>query len=129
MNGTGMVVWDAVFGSWVGWNERDRRRCDGWCACQRALADVLVDGEWTPLVDATPAAMPRVCTSRGSDARRRRCGRWSTAATIDFAGPVLDVDGDGSAVLRRHRRSTAGLAGRRVVVPARGIAGVLARRR
>ena len=23
INGVGMVVWDAVFGSWVGWNERD----------------------------------------------------------------------------------------------------------
>ena len=24
LNGVGMLVWDAVFGSWVGWNDRDR---------------------------------------------------------------------------------------------------------
>ena len=25
LNGTGMLVWDVVFGVWVGWNERDTR--------------------------------------------------------------------------------------------------------
>ena len=24
LNGVGMLVWENVFGSWVGWNERDR---------------------------------------------------------------------------------------------------------
>ena len=48
---------------------------------QRALADVLIDGEWTPLVDATRRGVGgRACTCRGSGPSRRRCGRSSTAA-------------------------------------------------
>src|SRR4029079_1934321 len=57
VNGTGMVVWDAVFGSWVGWNERDASTLRTMRGVQRALADVLLTGEWTPLADGTPAAV------------------------------------------------------------------------
>ena len=57
MNGTGMLVWDAVFGSWVGWNERDTSTLRSMVRAQRAFADVLIAGEWTPLVDATAGSV------------------------------------------------------------------------
>ena len=64
MNGTGMIVWDAVFGSWVGWNDRDASTLRRMVRVQRSLADVLIDGEWTPLVDVTEEARQPACTCR-----------------------------------------------------------------
>ena len=91
MNGAGMLVWDAVFGSWVGWNERDRSTLRRMLRVQRTLADVFVEGTWTPLVDTTPTAIAAgVYTSRFSDGA-------TTVWTIvnrghdAFAGPLLDV--------------------------------------
>ena len=37
MNGTGMLVWDTVFGVWVGWNERDKATLRRMLRVQRAL--------------------------------------------------------------------------------------------
>jgi hypothetical protein len=49
LNGVGMLVWENVFGAWVGWNERDRALLRGTTAVQRRYADLLAEGEWTPL--------------------------------------------------------------------------------
>lgn len=49
LNGVGMLVWENVFGSWVGWNERDRRMLRGMVEVQRRHAELLAYGEWTPL--------------------------------------------------------------------------------
>jgi formylglycine-generating enzyme required for sulfatase activity len=35
MNGGGMLVWENVFGSWIGWNERDRSILRAMIAIQR----------------------------------------------------------------------------------------------
>ncbi|WP_378148173.1 SUMF1/EgtB/PvdO family nonheme iron enzyme [Cnuibacter sp. UC19_7] len=57
MNGTGMLVWDTVFGVWVGWNERDRAALRRMLRIQRAASALLIEGDWTPLADATPEAL------------------------------------------------------------------------
>src|SRR5437667_11235800 len=49
LNGVGMLVWENVFGSWVGWNARDRATLRGMTAAQRRHAELLTHGEWTPL--------------------------------------------------------------------------------
>jgi formylglycine-generating enzyme len=49
LNGTGMLVWDVVFGAWVGWNERDKALLRTMLDVQRRHASLLTDGEWTPL--------------------------------------------------------------------------------
>jgi sulfatase modifying factor 1 len=49
LNGVGMLVWENVFGSWVGWNARDRAMLRGMVEVQRRHAELLTDGEWTPL--------------------------------------------------------------------------------
>jgi len=49
LNGVGVLVWENVFGSWVGWNERDRAVLRGMTAVQRRHTTLLTHGEWTPL--------------------------------------------------------------------------------
>ena len=51
LNGVGVMVWEVVFGVWVGWNPRDAETLRRMTRTQRALVDVLTEGEWTPLVD------------------------------------------------------------------------------
>jgi hypothetical protein len=49
LNGVGMLVWESVFGAWVGWNERDKALLRGILDVQRAHVRLLTHGEWTPL--------------------------------------------------------------------------------
>lgn len=136
MNGTGIMVWDAVFGSWVGWNGRDRSTLRAMVRAQRALADELVASDWAPLVDAAPAAL-----AAGVYASRFRLGIVTLWTLVnrrdeDYGGPALDpavieVAGD----LNDDRdvswfevvagvRLDSGAAD--IVVPARGVAGIVA---
>ena len=49
LNGAGMLVWESVFGSWVGWNARDRSLLRAMVAVQRRYAGLLSEGAFTPL--------------------------------------------------------------------------------
>ena len=49
LNGVGVLVWENVFGSWVGWNERDRGLLRGMVDVQRRWSHLLTHGDWTPL--------------------------------------------------------------------------------
>ena len=128
-----VVVWDAVFGSWVGWNERDASTLRRMVRVQRSLADVLIDGEWTPLVDATAEALAAgVYVSRFSgpadDAVDDR-QPWRTT-TID--GPVLEIEraSEGAVTwfdVTAGCRSTS--ARDELTVPARSVAGIVRDRR
>jgi hypothetical protein len=86
LNGVGMLVWENVFGSWVGWNERDRGLLRGMLAVQRRWSRLLTHGEWTPL--AARSADVRVVGSRwsGDDG-----DLWALANRSDaqFEGDVL----------------------------------------
>jgi hypothetical protein len=57
MNGTGMLVWDTVFGVWVGWNERDKATLRSMLRVQRAFTDTFSHGDWQPLAGGTDAAI------------------------------------------------------------------------
>jgi formylglycine-generating enzyme required for sulfatase activity len=50
MNGSGMMVWENVFGSWVGWSARDRSILRSMLPIQRRFADLFCGERWTPLV-------------------------------------------------------------------------------
>ncbi|MCY3017629.1 MAG: SUMF1/EgtB/PvdO family nonheme iron enzyme [Planctomycetota bacterium] len=50
MNGCGMLVWENVFGTWVGWNARDRSILRTMLPIQRRYASLLSGEGWTPLV-------------------------------------------------------------------------------
>ena len=124
INGTGVVVWDAVFGSSVGWNERDASTLRRMVRAQRTLADLLIDGEWTPLVDATDAALGAgVYVSRF---RSSTATLWTIVnrGALDFDGRVIDATVAGPVVDVTSGTCLDGL-GQPIIVPARGIAGVL----
>ena len=126
-NGVGMLVWDAVFGSWVGWNERDRGTLRAMVRAQRALADVLTRGHWTPLTDATPEAI-----DAGVHASRFELGPirlWTVVnrGDADYTGPVLDAPARSASAWFEVTGGTV-LADSRapITVPARSVAGILA---
>ncbi len=55
MNGSGMVVWEVVFGSWVGWSARDRGILRVMLPIQRHFANLFSGEGWTPLVQTEAA--------------------------------------------------------------------------
>jgi hypothetical protein len=63
LNGAGMLVWENVFGSWVGWSARDRAAYSAMLSIQRRFARHLSHGEWTPLADAD-STEPSIFSSR-----------------------------------------------------------------
>ena len=124
LNGIGVMVWEVVFGVWVGWNERDVTVLRRMSAVQRGCADRLAAGAWTPLVDLGPDLAPAVVGSRfvdaggellalvnrGSEARAVTwpAGRWGSAYNV-WTGRALTVQ-SGSV---------------EVVVPGDGLGGVV----
>lgn len=49
LNGCGVLVWESVFGVWVGWNERDRNILRAMRRVQLAFPEWLRSEDWTPL--------------------------------------------------------------------------------
>jgi formylglycine-generating enzyme required for sulfatase activity len=60
MNGSGMMVWENVFGSWVPWNARDRSTLRSMLSIQRRYRAIFCGEDWTPLV---PCQQPGVYAS------------------------------------------------------------------
>lgn len=123
MNGTGMLVWDTVFGVWVGWNERDKATIRRMLRVQRAFSDLLVEGDWSPLEGATAEAVDAgIYVSRWSQVGTTL---WTIVnrSEIDWTGdPLAAVPASGT----RRFDVTAGAADvRSVKVPARGATGIL----
>ena len=54
LNGVGVLVWENVFGAWVGWSERDKELLRAMRPVQREYAELLATGEWTPLAAREP---------------------------------------------------------------------------
>jgi formylglycine-generating enzyme required for sulfatase activity len=50
MNGSGIMVWENVFGSWVPWNARDRTILRAMLPIQRRFTKLFNGEGWTPLV-------------------------------------------------------------------------------
>jgi hypothetical protein len=51
MNGSGMLIWENVFGSWVGWPPGDRSIIRAMLPIQRHFRRVFAGENWTPLVE------------------------------------------------------------------------------
>jgi hypothetical protein len=100
LNGVGILVWENVFGAWVGWSERDKGLLRAMRPVQREHADLLATGEWTPLAASSPDA--RVVASRWSDGETTL---WTLANRgDDYAGPVgeltVEIPAGGVAAFR-----------------------------
>ena len=90
LNGVGMLVWENVFGAWVGWNERDKALLRAIVSVQRAHVDLLATGDWTPL--AAHNQDGSVVASRWSNGETTL---WAVANRGDaYAGPVGELDVD-----------------------------------
>ena len=94
LNGVGMLVWENVFGAWVGWNERDRGMLRRMTAIQRRHAELLTTGEWTPL--AARSADGSVVGSHwrlGDDElwALANIGSSPFAGTIELAGREVEL--------------------------------------
>jgi sulfatase modifying factor 1 len=92
LNGVGVLVWENVFGSWVGWNDRDKALLRAMLPLQRRHAQLLATGEWTPLAaHGGGAAPPTVVASRWTAGDSTL---WAVVNTGDdaFAGPLVGAD-------------------------------------
>jgi formylglycine-generating enzyme required for sulfatase activity len=56
MNGTGTMVWDNVFGSWMGYSKREKSMMKTMLPIQRRYTALFSGERWTPLV---PVSMPQ----------------------------------------------------------------------
>ncbi len=127
VNGCGVLVWDDVFGVWVGWNARDRATLRAMRPVQRAFVDVLRDGQWTPLDALHPSAESHGVFAHRYDLDGTALWTVVNRSDVDYVGPLLaesgarvwfDVTG-GSVTVGADRAIEAR-------VPARSIAGVIA---
>ncbi|WP_323101323.1 SUMF1/EgtB/PvdO family nonheme iron enzyme [Intrasporangium sp. YIM S08009] len=122
LNGIGVMVWEVVFGVWVGWNQRDAGTLRRMAAAQRALVDVLTDGTWTPLPDlGEEAAASGVYAARYEHAT----GVFTPMVNRSGADAKLVVAGrDGLTAHDLWSGSRLGEGEVEVIVPAHGIGGV-----
>jgi hypothetical protein len=127
MNGAGMLVWDAVFGVWVGWHDRDKATLRRMLRVQRAFTTLLVAGEWTPLADTSAEAIAAgVYASRFAESGRTLWTLVNRGST-DFTGHALTTEATGDWFdLTAGRRLGHGANAPAITVPARGVAAVLA---
>ncbi|MCX8157913.1 MAG: formylglycine-generating enzyme family protein [Verrucomicrobiae bacterium] len=89
MNGSGMMVWENVFGQWVGWNARDRSLLRTLLPIQRRFAALFAGEAWMPLV---PTLHPAVFASQWGEGTERL---WTLVNRSDKAvqGPLLAIQG------------------------------------
>jgi sulfatase modifying factor 1 len=117
LNGVGMLVWENVFGAWVGWNERDKALLRGMLEVQRRDVRLLTHGEWTPLAFRSDDLA--VVGSRWSDGRDEL---WALANLRDapFAGDVgglwLELPALGLAAVRTRPATVPGRVPNREVI-------------
>jgi enterochelin esterase-like enzyme/formylglycine-generating enzyme required for sulfatase activity len=93
LNGTGVLVWESVFGSWVGWNERDRSILRSMLPVQRRFRHHLTSGAWTPLADR-PRRAGADHPIHASRFELDGSALWTIVNTSDRAydGPLLSTD-------------------------------------
>ncbi|HEY3370370.1 MAG TPA: SUMF1/EgtB/PvdO family nonheme iron enzyme [Prolixibacteraceae bacterium] len=65
MNGSGIMIWENVFGQWVGWNERDKSILRSMSPIQKRYTSLFSGEGWLPMSDETP--VQNVYTNRWYD--------------------------------------------------------------
>jgi formylglycine-generating enzyme required for sulfatase activity len=88
MNGSGVLVWENVFGTWNGWCQRDREMLRAMLPIQRRFAELFSGERWTPLI---PSLAPDVYASlwEGEGIRLWTLANRQPGA---FDGPLLDLE-------------------------------------
>lgn len=55
MNGSGIMIWENVFGQWVGWNERDKSILRSMSHIQKRYSNLFSGEGWIPMSGESPA--------------------------------------------------------------------------
>ncbi len=126
LNGCGVLLWDDVFGTWVGWNQRDLATHRRMRAVQTTFTDLLTDGTWTPLIDlggsAPAAGVYGSCFADSSRSLYLLANRTDTENTVTVeptgSGMCTDLFSETWVPARGRCRIE-------VTLPARGIGAVL----
>ena len=87
MNGAGIVIWENVFGSWVGWSARDRSMLRALQSIQRRFSSLFTGGSWIPLI---PTELPDVYATLWEESGVRL---WTVVNRADrsMSGTILNV--------------------------------------
>ncbi|GAA3557142.1 hypothetical protein GCM10022197_10410 [Microlunatus spumicola] len=109
LNGCGVMVWEVVFGVWVGWNARDAATLRRMLAVQRACADLLVTGEWTPLADLHPEATAAGVAASTWTADGVTLWTLAHRGESEYAGPLLPPGHPGAVALSSGALPPAGI--------------------
>jgi formylglycine-generating enzyme required for sulfatase activity len=54
MNGSGILIWENVFGQWLGWNERDKSVYRAMYSIQHHFKELFSGENWIPLSEESP---------------------------------------------------------------------------
>lgn len=102
LNGCGVLVWENVFGVWVGWSEKDKATLRAMRRVYRHFAKWLSSEAWTPLADHPGNAAP-IYASRWE---HKGSSLWTLVNKGDaYDGPWLVTDDRPG---RRWREVTTG---------------------
>lgn len=135
MNGTGILVWDNVFGADAPWSPRDRVTLRAMLLVQRTYADHFRLGRWTPLADRAPGCSDQVFSSRWEHGDTVL---WTLVNRDDtpWEGQLLTLDADTYArarfldLTRGEEAASSGRADSGITVsgrvPAHGVLAILA---
>ncbi|HLN71679.1 MAG: formylglycine-generating enzyme family protein [Methylococcaceae bacterium] len=89
MNGSGIMIWENVFGQWVGWNERDKSILRSMSSIQKRYSDLFSGEGWIPMADQT--AQPGVYANLWHNNNLRL---WTLVnrSENDIKGEILRVE-------------------------------------
>ncbi|GHT23185.1 hypothetical protein FACS189430_06060 [Bacteroidia bacterium] len=54
MNGSGVMIWENIFGQWNGWSKRDKSILRAISPIQKRYSELFTTGEWIPMADPNP---------------------------------------------------------------------------
>ncbi|MFP7696738.1 formylglycine-generating enzyme family protein [Trueperella sp. LYQ143] len=122
VNGVGLMMWEVVFGVWVGWNKRDRSTAARMLTLQRSLSHFLLEGQFTPLVECADNADDKLVFGsswkRGTDTLYALVNRSEIPITLK---PIREETG----IVQLDLMTGAVAQHLAITIPARGIAAVM----
>ena len=91
INGSGIMIWENIFGQWVGWSPRDSYILKTMSRLQQHFASCFSTAKWIPLVDTKP--FPNVYASLWEDDNSKL---WTLVnrSWVTIEGELLHIDVD-----------------------------------
>ena len=89
LNGAGMLIWEVVFGSWVGWNQREACMWKEMVAILRENYDVITTGDWEPLTQLSREAEEHQIFASKFSQSDRILYTIINKGNRDFSGPLI----------------------------------------